>query len=98
MRISDEQVKKVLASAKEARSSESTEAYYHPVIGQISKPVAKEEDVELVRELTQKVKQMPDREDLIADLRARIAAGQYNPSGEEIAEAMIRRAIADRIR
>ncbi|HCE00871.1 MAG TPA: hypothetical protein DER07_07485 [Armatimonadetes bacterium] len=98
MRISDEQVKKVLASAKEARSSESAEAYYHPVIGQISKPVAKEEDVELVRELTEKVKQMPDREDLIADLRARIAAGQYNPSGEEIAEAMIRRAIADRIR
>ena len=38
------------------------------------------------------------RDDVVAELRARIEAGEYNPTGSEIAEAMIRRAIADRVR
>lgn len=55
------------------------------------------EDAELVRQVIQEVLNMPDREDRVADLKARIEAGTYNPSGDDIADAMIRRAIADRM-
>ncbi len=54
-------------------------------------------DADLIAEVTAKVKAAPDREEMIADLKARIEAGQYNPTGEEITDTMIRRAIADRI-
>jgi len=40
---------------------------------------------------------MPDREDRIAELKAKIEAGTYRVSGEEIAESMIRRNIADKV-
>ena len=43
------------------------------------------------------VNAMDDREDRIADLKARIESGSYNPAGADIADAMIRRAIADRM-
>ncbi|MCC7435884.1 MAG: flagellar biosynthesis anti-sigma factor FlgM [Methanoregulaceae archaeon] len=55
------------------------------------------EDAELVRQVVQEVLNMPDREDRIAELKARVDAGTYNPSGDDIADAMIRRAIADRM-
>ena len=57
----------------------------------------REENADLIQHVTAEVIAMPDREELIADLRARIEAGAYNPSGDEIADAMIRRSIADRI-
>ena len=38
------------------------------------------------------------REDVVASLRERIEAGTYLVSGEQIAEMMIRRALADRVR
>jgi len=40
---------------------------------------------------------MPDREAMISELKARIEAGTYNPTGDEIADAMMRRAVADRL-
>lgn len=55
-------------------------------------------DRELIEAVVEKVKQTPDREDRIAELRAQIQAGTYNPSSEDIADTMVRRAIADRIR
>ena len=55
-------------------------------------------DKDLVRQVVEAIHNMPDREDFVADLRARIEAGTYNPTGDEIADAMIRRAIADRVR
>lgn len=38
------------------------------------------------------------REDVVASLRARVESGSYQVSGEQVAEMMIRRLIADRIR
>jgi hypothetical protein len=38
------------------------------------------------------------REDVVASLRARIEAGTYLISGEQIAEMLVRRFLADRIR
>ncbi|MEZ5163030.1 MAG: flagellar biosynthesis anti-sigma factor FlgM [Fimbriimonadaceae bacterium] len=55
-------------------------------------------DADLIKQVTQSVNEMPDREEMIADLRARIEAGTYKPSGDEIVDTMIRRAIADRVK
>lgn len=42
---------------------------------------------------------VPDvREDIVADLKERIQKGEYKVSGEDIAEMMLRRRAADRIR
>lgn len=42
---------------------------------------------------------VPDtREQIIASLKERIEAGTYQVSGEQIAEMMVRRALADRLR
>jgi anti-sigma28 factor (negative regulator of flagellin synthesis) len=55
-------------------------------------------DPALVAKVVQDVVRMPDREDRIAELKAKIDAGKYKPTGDEIADAMIRRAIADSVR
>jgi len=38
------------------------------------------------------------REDIVADVKDRISRGEYNVSGDEIADMMLRRLAADRIR
>ena len=55
-------------------------------------------DAELIKEMVKKVERAPDRVHMVDELKAKIASGNYNPSGEEIADAMIRRSIADRIK
>jgi anti-sigma28 factor (negative regulator of flagellin synthesis) len=44
------------------------------------------------------VKELPDREELVARIKEQVDAGTYHHSGEVIADAMARRALADRIR
>ena len=44
------------------------------------------------------VNAVPDREAKIAELKSRIAAGTYQVSGSDIADQMLRRAQADKIR
>lgn len=45
------------------------------------------------------LKNVPDiREEMVNELKARIEAGEYKVTGEEIADMMIRRRAADRIR
>ena len=91
MQISDNEVKKLLRSqddlAREIESlAEGIDDPQYPI------------DPKVVAELAQKVIAMPDREDRIAELRNEIAKGTYRPTSEQIVEAMIRRAIADRAR
>lgn len=91
MRISDTEVKKILQKQQDIVNQ----------ILEIEKGIddpSFETDPAFVKEVTRRVMEMPDREEMIAELKARIAAGTYNPTGDEIAEAMIRRAIADRVR
>ena len=90
MRISDTQVKKVL--------SEKWAAYHDSLVGPISKPVGKEADQDLIDKIAAEVTAMPDREEMVAELKAKIEAGEYNPTSDEIVEAMVRRNIADRLR
>jgi hypothetical protein len=88
MRISDNEIKKLLVN----------EPTIVKAIVEIGDAHDKKRDQDLVEGLTADVVAMPDREDMVADLKARIQAGTYNPTGDEIADAMIRRSIADRIR
>ncbi|MBN9503429.1 MAG: flagellar biosynthesis anti-sigma factor FlgM [Armatimonadetes bacterium] len=87
MRISDNEVKKILDGQSIVDE-----------IVHIGKESDREADEKLTAQVTQNVLEMGDREDLVADLKARIEAGTYNPTGDDIADAMIRRSIADRIR
>ena len=87
MQISDTEVKKILEQTSLVREIEG--------VGQARQ---RAEDADTVTRLVEDVKSMPDREDRIADLKARIEAGNYNPTGAEIADAMIRRSIADNVK
>ncbi|HEY3781918.1 MAG TPA: flagellar biosynthesis anti-sigma factor FlgM [Fimbriimonadaceae bacterium] len=91
MRISDEQVKKVL-SQREALVDEIQEMDLE------MEPSPRPTDGPLIAKVTKEVVNMPDREDRIAEVKAMIEAGTYNPSGDAIADAMIRRAIADSVK
>jgi negative regulator of flagellin synthesis FlgM len=88
MRISDNEIKKLVGGAPTIVSA----------IVELGEVNDKQRDQDLVEQVVADVVAMPDREEMIADLRARIQAGTYNPSGDDIADAMIRRSIADRIR
>jgi negative regulator of flagellin synthesis FlgM len=91
MRISDNEVKKLL-SGGHAITEEIVQ------IGHESDAARQESDKALVNQVTHGVMAMGDREEMIAELKAKIEAKQYNPTGDEIADAMIRRSIADRIK
>lgn len=88
MKISNEQLQKVADSGGSIT----------PDSALVDAAVIKLTDKALIEEITHKVADMPDRDDLVAELRARVEAGEYNPTGEEIADAMVRRAIADQVR
>jgi anti-sigma28 factor (negative regulator of flagellin synthesis) len=56
------------------------------------------DDTELVAEIVAELEQMPDRDEIVADIKARVEAGTYKVSSDAIAELMMRRAKADNIR
>jgi hypothetical protein len=89
MRISDAEVKKILSHPEPSVVNE---------IDQIEVVRVRRQDQALVKELTADVTSMPDRDDLIAELRSRIEQGAYRPTAESIVEGMVRRAIADQVR
>ena len=88
MRISEEQLKKVAESDGDVT----------PDSALVDEAVIRLTDKDLIQEITHMVMDMPDREEMIAELKARIESGDYNPSGDDVADAMIRRAIADQVR
>ena len=88
MRISDSEIKKIL----NGEYSVVEDIIKHERVSEI-----KRENEELIAQVTKDVLAMPDREAMIAELKAKIEAGTYNPSGDDIADAMMRRAVADRL-
>lgn len=89
MRISDTEVKKILGGQY---------AIVEDIVDLGKTIQTRDQDADLIKQTTAEVIAMPDREEMISDLKARIEAGTYNPTGDEIADAMIRRSIADRIK
>lgn len=62
-------------------------------------PKTVEPDAAEVARVVEMVKDAPDvREDIVMQLKERIEKGEYKVSGEEIAEMMVRRMKADRVR
>ena len=90
MRISDAEIQKIL-------SHPDTPALAEEIV-KLEEARVRRQDQDLVRDLTASVIEMPDREEMIAQLRARVEAGTYNPTAEEIVDGMVRRAIADQVR
>ncbi len=93
MQISDDQVRMVREQLAQRQLVTEIQKMDLPL-----DPNPRPEDAELIEQVVQSVVNAPDREDRITELRAKIASGQYNPTGDEIADAMIRRAIADQMR
>ena len=87
MKISTEQLNKVLEGKADTLDAKKVE-----------ESVIRLTDADLIKKVTADVNEMPDREDFVNELKAKFEAGEYNPTGKEIADAMIRRTIADRIR
>ena len=57
---------------------------------------ARTQEIQQIKKL---ISAMPDeREDLVSSLQQRVQSGNYQVSGSEIADLMMRRAIADRVR
>jgi len=67
-------------------------------IVEIEETRLKQQDQALVRNITASVVSLPDRDEMIAELRARIQAGTYFIPADAIVDGMVRRAIADSIR
>lgn len=88
MRISDAELHKVMNT--------SGYALVEGENGFITSP--REGDEDLIKQVVADVIAMPDREEMIADIKARVDAGTYNVPAADIADVMVRRAIADRIR
>jgi negative regulator of flagellin synthesis FlgM len=88
MKVSNEQIASVMAHQGQVT----------PESAVVDSSFIRLTDRGLIESLVEKVKQMPDREDRVAELKAQVQAGTYNPSSADIADAMVRRAIADRVR
>ncbi|MCW5937103.1 MAG: flagellar biosynthesis anti-sigma factor FlgM [Fimbriimonadaceae bacterium] len=88
MKISLEQLEKVAANGPRVTPTEN----------EVDTAVIKLTDADLIAAVTRRVAETPDRDDMVAELKARIEAGTYNVSGDDIVDAMIRRGKADRIR
>ena len=89
MRISDTELKKVINRPSITIVDAIVEA------GQEHQ---RQQDQELVETVSVEVLKMGDRDAMIEELKLQIASGSYNPSGEEIVDAMIRRAVADDVK
>lgn len=87
MKISTEQLEKVKALDGQVAPSERL----------VETSVIKLMNAELIKSITAEVNAMPDREEMIAELKSRIEKGEYNVSADDIVDTMVRRAAADRI-
>lgn len=88
MKVSLEQIEKVAQSGGRLTPAES----------EVDSAVIRLTDAETIARVVRAVEAMPDREDLVERLRAQVEAGTYRPPADEIVDAMVRRARADRVR
>ncbi|MBS1708205.1 MAG: flagellar biosynthesis anti-sigma factor FlgM [Armatimonadetes bacterium] len=87
MKVSNEQIARVIA-----------EPVLTPEASKVDEAVIRLVDADLVQSVTRDVLNAPDRDAMVAEIKARVDAGTYNVSADDIVDTMVRRAIADRIR
>lgn len=88
MQISDNELKKVMLLGS-LRLVEPVDE---------SEPSPRPTDGPMIKAITADVVAMPDRENRVDEIKAQMEAGTWNPTSEEIADAMVRRAVVDRIK
>lgn len=87
MKISTEQLDKVAA----------VEGLLTPPENVVDTAVIKLMDADLIKAVTAEVNALPDRDEVVAGLKAKVESGEYKASADEIVDTMLRRAKADRI-
>jgi negative regulator of flagellin synthesis FlgM len=103
LKISTEEVGRIMQAGRLNRTNlVGPKGYGRPVeprnLARARSTEAPNPDSEVQR-VTKLVNDLPDvREDLVQALKARVEAGTYHVSGEEIADLMIRRTWADSMR
>lgn len=91
MRISNEELLRIADLRKVSDFSETSSLGEPNVITAL-------ESLDMNR-ITEALSQVPDvREQIVASLKERIESGTYQVTGEQIAEMMVRRSLADRLR
>jgi flagellar biosynthesis anti-sigma factor FlgM len=90
LRITEQQVR----YAVESRKAQATDT---PAI--YERECQSSSEADLIRQVREEVLAMPEvREEMVARLKEAIDKGEYQVSGEDIVDAMIRRELADGIR
>lgn len=101
MKISTEEVSRLLAYSPTDRTGSrsavvSAPSQHETSEGREAATVEVSSASQEVRQITRLVDQLPDvRTDRVAALKAQIESGTYKVSGEDIADLVIRRALAD---
>lgn len=91
MRISNEELLRIVDLKSASDVSEASSLGERNVITAL-------ESLDMNR-ITEALSQVPDvREQIVASLKERIESGTYQVTGEQIAEMMVRRSLADRLR
>lgn len=94
MQITLEEVRRVVKAYRAAVKSSTP-------LEQVPEPLttSPEADQQLARQLAKALTQMPDiRSERVQEIKKRLEAGTYAVSSEAVAGAIIRRALADKIR
>ena len=99
MIISEQEISRLFALTSSGPSSPSA---YAVVTENRKAPTGQAAQVDIsdkaqeVQRITQLIKDLPDvREDRVRELKAQVENGTYNVSSEDIADLIIRRALAD---
>lgn len=98
MRISNDELQRIAQYGGTQTKQEEGRMVTESVvpIGESVVSALESRDMKMISET---LAQIPDiREQIVASLKERIESGTYHVSGEQIAEMMVRRALADRMR
>jgi len=99
MQISALEVTRLLTTEKAVPAERGKSKIEFAEIAPESLPKSVAPDKAEVARVVEMVKSAPDvRDDIVMQLKERIEKGEYNVSGDEIADMMIRRMKADRVR
>lgn len=99
MRVSKSEAARLPAVNNGLRQKNGRDLFQFKEIMPDSLPAVTETDPTEVARIMKKVNQAPDvREDLVLELKDQISRSEYKVEGAEIAEMMIRRIKADKVR
>jgi negative regulator of flagellin synthesis FlgM len=98
MRISNEELRRIAEQSYTGAAVQERPIHSGDVVpgGESVVSALESPDMKMISEA---LAQVPDtRDQIVASLKERIESGSYQISGEQIAEMMVRRALADRVR